>query len=95
MKFPMACGWTARAESGVGAFVVPGGLLTARSTGETRQAVGICSLVLGVPVILFPTVITGLSFLAGHLCRQLTLPAFGKPGITVILIGGYLFRKHE
>ena len=96
MKFPMPCGWTARAESGLGALiVVAGGLLIARSTPETRQAVGIFSLALGALVILFPTVITGMCRVADHPCRQLTLPALEILGIAVILIGGYLLWKHE
>ena len=96
MKFPMACGRTARAESRVGALiVVAGGLLIARSTPETEQAVGIFSLALGTLVILFPTVITGMCRLVDHLYRQLTLPALEVPGIAVILIDGYLLWKRE
>ena len=45
MQFPMPCGWTARAETGIGALiVVAGGLLMARNTPDTRQAVGVFSL---------------------------------------------------
>jgi hypothetical protein len=45
MQFPMPSGWTARAESGIGALiVVTGGLLLARNTPETRQAAGVLLL---------------------------------------------------
>ena len=96
VKLPMPCGYTARAETGIGALiVVAGGLLSARNTLETRQAVGIFSLACGVLVILFPTVIIGMCRLADHPCRQLTLPALEIFGIIVIIIGGYLIWKRE
>jgi drug/metabolite transporter (DMT)-like permease len=96
MKVPMTCGWTARAESGIGALIVlAGGLLIARSTPETKQAVGIFSIALGALVILTPTVIIGMCKMAEHPCRVLTLPALELLGIVVILIGGYLLWKRE
>jgi hypothetical protein len=96
VKLPMPCGYTARAETGIGALiVVAGGLLLARNTPETRQAAGIFSLACGVLVILFPTVIIGMCRLADHPCRQLTLPALEILGITVIIVGGYLIWKRE
>jgi hypothetical protein len=96
VKLPMPCGYTARAETGMGALiVVAGGLLIARRTPETRQAVGIFSLACGVLVVLFPTVIIGMCRLADHPCRQLTLPALEILGVVVIIIGGYLIWKRE
>ena len=69
VKLPMPCGYTARAETGIGALiVVAGGLLLARNAPETRQAVGIFSLACGVLVVLFPTVIIGM-------CRLADIPA--------------------
>jgi hypothetical protein len=96
VKLPMPCGYTARAETGIGALiVVAGGLLLARNTSETRQAVGVFSLACGVLVVLFPTVIIGMCRLADHPCRQLTLPALEILGVTVIIIAGYLIWKRE
>ena len=96
MQFPMACGWTARAETGVGALiVVAGGLLIARSTMETRQAVGVFAIAMGALVVLFPTVLTGMCKVASHPCRMTTLPALEILGVIVIIIGGYLLWKHE
>ncbi len=95
-KLPMTCGWTARAETGVGALIVlAGGLLIARSTRETRQAVGIFSIAMGALVVLFPTVLIGMCKVATHPCRLTTLPALEILGVIVIIIGGYLFWKQE
>jgi hypothetical protein len=96
MKVPMTCGWTARADSGVGALiVVAGGLLVARSSKETRQAVGIFSIAMGALVVLFPTILIGMCKVATHPCRMTTLPALEILGVIVIIIGGYLFWKYE
>ncbi len=95
-KLPMTCGWTARAETGIGALiVVAGGLLIARSTPETRQAVGVFSIAMGALVILFPTVLIGMCKVATHPCRLTTLPMLEVLGVLVIIIGGYLLWKRE
>jgi len=94
MQIPMKCGWTARAETGVGALImVAGGLLVVRSTPETRQAVGVFSAAAGILVILFPTFLIGMCAVADHPCRQLTLPALEVLGVIVVLIGAYLIWK--
>ena len=96
MKVPMTCGWTARAETGVGALVaVAGAILVARSTPETRQAVGVFSIATGVLVILYPTILIGMCKVADHPCRTTTLPALEILGVIVIIIGGYLLWKRE
>jgi hypothetical protein len=96
MQVPMTCGWTARAESGIGALIaIGGGLLIFRSTPETRQAVGIYTIAMGILVILFPTFLIGMCKMAEHPCRALTLPALEILGIIVILVGGYLVMKKE
>jgi drug/metabolite transporter (DMT)-like permease len=94
MQQPMKCGWTARAETGMGALIIlAGGLLIARGTPETRQAVGVFSIAFGVLVVLFPTVLIGMCALADHPCRQLTLPALEVLGVIVIIIGAFLLWK--
>jgi hypothetical protein len=96
MKLPMPCGYTARAETGIGGLiVVAGGLLIAKKSADTKQAVGIFSIATGVLVILYPTVLIGMCRLADHPCRQLTLPALEILGAVVIIIGGYLLWKRE
>jgi hypothetical protein len=95
-KLPMTCGWSARADSGIGALiVVAGGLLIARSTRETRQAVGVFTIAMGALVILFPTLLIGMCKVATHPCRMTTLPALEILGVIVIIVGGYLFWKPE
>lgn len=95
-QLPMPCGYTARAETGMGALIaVAGGLLVMRQTPETRQAVGVFATAAGVMVILFPTVLIGMCRLADHPCRQLTLPALEILGAAVIITGGYLLWKRE
>lgn len=90
-QMPMKCGWTARAETGMGALIiVTGGLLAARTSRETRQAAGVFSIATGVLVILFPTVLIGMCALADHPCRMVTLPALEVLGVIVVIIGGYL-----
>ena len=96
MKFPMPCGWSARADSGLGALIaVAGGLLMARNTRDTRQAVGVFSIALGALVILFPTVLIGMCKVATHPCRMTTLPALEILGVAVIITGGYLLWNRE
>ncbi len=95
-KLPMTCGWAARAESGVGALIVVAGcLLIARSSTETRQAIGIISIAMGALVVLFPTVLVGMCKVATHPCRMTTLPALEVLGIIIIIVGGFLFWKRE
>ncbi|MEI6292246.1 MAG: DUF4418 family protein [Methanomicrobiales archaeon] len=95
-KLPMPCGYTARAETGMGAIIiVAGALLIARSSRETRQAVGVFSVATGVLVILFPTLLIGMCKLADHPCRQLTLPVLEVLGIFVIVVGIYLIWNRE
>src|SRR4030042_2469878 len=66
---PMPCGWTARAEVGLGALLVVGGVLLAIArSNETKRIIGIFGAAIGVLTILFPTNITGMCALADHPC---------------------------
>ena len=94
MQQPMKCGWSARAETAMGALIMlAGGLIIVRGTPETRQAAGIFTVAFGVLVIVFPTILIGMCMLADHPCRQLTLPALEILGVIVILVGGFLLWK--
>jgi len=96
MQLPMTCGWTARAEGGLGALlIVAGAMVLARNTKETRQAAGLFSIALGALVILTPTVLIGMCKAADHPCRVLTLPGLALLGIAAIVVGGYLIWMRE
>jgi UPF0716 family protein affecting phage T7 exclusion len=96
VQMPMKCGWTARAETGMGGLImVAGGLLMVRRSPETRQAVGVFSAAAGILVVLFPTYLIGMCRLADHPCRQLTLPALEILGVIIIIIGAFLIWKRE
>jgi flagellin-like protein len=96
VKLPMPCGYTARAETGMGALiVVTGALLISRRTRETRQAAGVFSIATGSLVILFPTLLIGMCKLADHPCRQLTLPVLEVLGVAVVIVGIYLVWNRE
>ena len=47
---PMPCGWTARAEVGIGALtILAGALLVFSKSAETKRIIGLFGLGLGVP----------------------------------------------
>ncbi|MCX6700102.1 MAG: DUF4418 family protein [Methanomicrobiales archaeon] len=89
--FPMPCGWTVRAELGIGALVVVAGILLAfAKSAEAKMMVGIFGAVLGLLVILFPTVITKMCALADHPCNILTKPLLIILGLIVIIVSGWV-----
>ena len=74
-KLPMPCGYTARAETGIGALiVVAGGIASWTKYTGNKTGSRCIQLACGVLVILFPTVIIGMCRLADHPCRQLPFP---------------------
>ncbi|MDD1718955.1 MAG: DUF4418 family protein [Methanoregulaceae archaeon] len=92
MKLPMTCGYSARAENGIGALVALTGIvLFFRSTRETRQILGVIDVALGLFAILTPTVIIGMCRLADHPCRTTTLPGLELLGAIIVIVGLFLF----
>jgi len=90
-NLPMPCGWTARAEIGLGALLVVGGiLLLIAKSNETKRLIGIFCAAIGVLVILFPTVITGMCKLADHPCNILTKPVLILLGIATLIVSAYV-----
>lgn len=88
---PMPCGWTARAEIGLGALlVVAGVLLMIAKTNETKRIIGIFGAAIGVLTILFPTYITKMCALADHPCNLLTKPVLIILGVLVIIVSAYV-----
>ncbi len=90
-ELPMPCGWTARAEIGVGIMVIVAGLLLAfAKSAETKMMLGIFGVVLGILAILFPTVITKMCALADHPCNLLTKPVLIILGLIIIIVSGFV-----
>jgi hypothetical protein len=72
---PMPCGYTARAEIGVGAVVVIfGGLMAALFAVGNRLLFGIVGLSLAGAIAIMPTELTGMCANSAHGCRTLTEP---------------------
>jgi len=87
----MPCGWTARAEIGLGALlVVAGSLLAIAKSNETKRIIGIFGSAIGVLVILLPTYITKMCALADHPCNLLTKPVLIILGIATIIVSAYV-----
>jgi uncharacterized membrane protein YczE len=86
-NLPMPCGWTARAELGVGALTFLAGIFLAISTGaETKRIIGLFGIALGVLTLLFPLYITKMCALAEHPCNLLTKPVLVILGVLVIVV---------
>jgi len=87
MNLPMPCGWTARAELGVGALTILAGVMLAVSkSNETKRMIGIIGIALGILTILFPLYITKTCALADHPCNLLTKPFLVLLGIVAIAV---------
>ena len=71
----MPCGYTARAEIGVGAvLVIFGGLMAALYDVGNRLLFGLVGLSLAGMVAILPTELTGMCANSAHGCRTLTEP---------------------
>ena len=88
---PMPCGWTARAEVGMGVLIILAGLLlTFSQSAETKRMIGLFSIALGVLTILFPLYITKMCALADHPCNLLTKPVLVILGIAIIAVSCWI-----
>ena len=84
---PMPCGWTARAEIGIGALTILAGLLFAFSkSAETKRIIGLFGIGLGIFAILFPLYITKMCGLAEHPCNLVTKPVLVLLGVAVLAV---------
>ena len=95
-QLPMPCGYSARAEIGVGAGVAAIGamFLFATSIGAIA-ALGAVSAVMGASAIALPTALTGTCAMSSHTCNTLMLPTIALLGIALIAsaVGIVLYRK--
>jgi len=88
---PMPCGYTARAETGLGALVALAGIgLFAFRSADSRRAFGVMTTGLGVVVILIPTLLIGMCSAPDHICRIATAPALILLGGITVIVGLYL-----
>jgi len=88
---PMPCGWTARAEIGIGALlIVAGALLAFAKSMETKRIIGIFSIALGILAILFPVYITKTCALADHTCNTMTKPTLIILGLVTIVVSAWI-----
>jgi hypothetical protein len=88
---PMPCGWTARAEVGVGALVVFEGLLLQfAQSAETKRMIGLFGIALGILAILFPLYITKMCGMAEHPCNLVTKPFLILIGVVIAIIACYI-----
>jgi hypothetical protein len=87
----MPCGWTARAEVGLGALVFLTGLmLPFGKSPDTGRFAGIFGAALGVLAILYPTYITKMCAMADHPCNVLTKPTLILTGLVIITVAGFI-----
>ncbi len=88
---PMPCGWTARAEIGIGVLAILAGLLLNFSqAAETKRVIGLFGAALGVLTILFPFYITKMCAMADHPCNLLTKPVLALLGVAVIVVSCWI-----
>lgn len=93
-QLPMPCGYTARAEIGVGVMVmVTAGVLTLGKSPEMKKMVGVFGVALGVLAIMFPTYLIGMCALSDHTCRTMTQPTLILLGLGIIVVSLVVFNK--
>ena len=90
-NMPMPCGWTARAEIGMGSLTILAGLLLVFSkNAETKRIIGLFGIALGVLTLLFPLYITKMCAMAEHPCNLLTKPVLIILGVLVIAVSCWI-----
>lgn len=87
---PMPCGYTARAELGVGSMIVFTGVALMLVKPQNRRTIGAFAGALGALAIAFPTYLTGMCAVASHSCRTTTEPTLILSGLATIAVGAGL-----
>jgi hypothetical protein len=91
---PMPCGYTARAELGVGSLIAIGGIgLMLTKSPSSRRALGFMGLGLGAFAILLPTSLIGVCANASHNCVLETRPALLILGGVAAVASAYVLFK--
>ncbi|MDD1676230.1 MAG: DUF4418 family protein [Methanomicrobiales archaeon] len=95
-QLPMPCGYTARAEIGVGALVmVTGVVLGITKSSEARRMLGFMGIALGALAIAFPVSIIGMCAKADHTCRTMTQPTITLISLGIIVVAGIVLYYHR
>lgn len=93
---PMPCGWTARAEIGIGALTALAGLMLVFSkSAETKRIIGLFGIALGVFAILFPLYITKMCGMAEHACNLVTKPVLVLLGVAAIAVSCWIIYEAQ
>jgi hypothetical protein len=84
---PMKCHWSAAGELGLGfPLLALGAVLFFSRQAETRRALGILGVVLGLIVVLIPTVLIGVCASLEMLCNSIMKPALILAGSLVMVV---------
>ena len=95
-QISMKCFWTANAEIVVGIMiVVVAALLIVSRQTETKRALGIVGAILGVFVILIPTVLIGTCMTPTMSCNLLAKPGLLLFGVIVIILNAVITVKPQ
>jgi hypothetical protein len=87
-EIPMKCHWSAAGELGLGfPLLALGVVLFFSRQAETRRALGILGVVLGLIVILIPTVLIGVCAGLEMFCNSIMKPALILAGSLVMVVG--------
>jgi hypothetical protein len=93
---PMPCGYTARAEIGVGAGIaIVGGVMLFAGSASVIAALGAVGIALGGMAVALPNLLTKMCALSTHGCNTLTLPTLDLLGVGLIgvSVGMVLYRN--
>jgi hypothetical protein len=92
----MTCWYTGEAETGIGALIVLAGLaLIALPGRDSRRALGILGIGIGVIVALIPTVLIGTCSDPSSPCNIGTKPALIILGALTVIVGIYLVLSKD
>jgi hypothetical protein len=95
-QLPMPCGYTARAEIGVGgAIVVMGAMMLFATSATIIAALGAIGIVLGSLVVALPNLLTKMCALNTHTCNTMAAPTLDVLGLGLVSVsvGMTLYRN--
>jgi hypothetical protein len=93
---PMPCGYTARAEIGIGATIaILGGFMMFATSATLIAALGAVGVALGGLTVALPNLLTRMCALNSHSCNTVTAPTLDLLGISLVSVslGLALYRN--